>query len=309
MLGHVPELFPVLYGLYTYHCVVGNHREGEALNRRCLEVAAAAGDEGLALEATMLKGMSHFFFGELSSAREYLQRSSASYDAERFGNHCYLYGQDPGMVSNSYLGLTLAMSGEPEQAAALSARSLAGTRALEHPFSLAYGLNFASWLALLLDETERGLTLAEEAHALAERQRSGIMLGMSRVLIGWASLQRGEARGAVEAIGEGVERFKSLGAGVLMPYWHGLLGLAELEIGNTQAALAAVDAGRGVARETEEHWSTAELHRVRARVLAATGDTSTARVELECAGTLAREQAAVLFERRASDDLASLGSG
>lgn len=303
-LGNPPALFPVLYGLYTYHCVVGNHREGQSLNAECLDVADTSGDDGLLLEATMLKGMTHFFFGELEPALEHLSVASAAYDAGRFGDHCYLYGQDPGMVTNSYLALALAMTGEPEAARALSARSLEATRALDHPFSLTYGLSFAAWLALELNDTERGRELAEEAQALSKEHRTAIMLGMSRVLIGWARLQRGDATQALADIVDGIGQFEALGAGVLMPFWHGLEALAEHASGDPAAALASIEAALSFANRTEEHWSTPELYRFRSGILEDVGDAAAAFDDLRLAADIAGKQAASTFEQRARSRLA-----
>jgi predicted ATPase/class 3 adenylate cyclase len=301
-LGDPPALFPVLYGLYTYHCVVGNHLEGRDLNAACRDVATAAQDPGLRLEATMLKGMTHFFLGDLAEAGEALRQSSAAYDPQVFGEHCYLYGQDPGMVTNSYLALTLAICGEPDAARSLSAQSIETTRALGHPFSLCYGLSFAAWLALLLEDTSGGLRLAEEAQALSREHRTPIMAGMSRVLIGWAKLQQRDVGAALADIRDGIEQFTRLGAGVLMPYWHGLLAFAESAAGNAPGALAAVEEGLGIAEQTHEDWSTAELLRVRASQLERAGRHEDAVVALDRAVDLARRQHATMFERRALAD-------
>ena len=307
-LGDPPVLFPVLYGLYTYHCVVGHHLEGRELNAACRDVATAAQEPGLRLEATMLKGMTHFFLGELAEAGAALLQSSMAYDPRVFGEHCYLYGQDPGMVTNSYLALTLAIGGEADAARSLSSRSLQTTRSLGHPFSLCYGLSFAAWLALLLEDTSEGLRLAEEAQTLSREHRTPIMGGMSRVLIGWAKLQQRDIAAALTDLRDGLGRFTRLGAGVLMPYWHCLLALAESAAGNAAGALAAIDDGLALAERTHEDWSTAELLRVRASQLARVGRLEEAVVALDRAIELARRQHATLFERRALADRDAIGA-
>ncbi len=307
-LGNPPELFPVLYGLYTYHCVAANHNEGETLNGLCLDIAIGTDDDGLRLEAEMLKGMTHFFYGEFAPAKTLLEESVNRYDIERFGNHCYLYGQDPGMVASSYLALTSAIQGDTEKAIELSDRCVDQTRALKHPFSLAYGLTFAAWLKVLLDRTDDGAELVEEALALCERQHIGIFLGMARVVAGWVRYQQRRFDEAVRDIRGGIEEFDALGAGVLMPFWHGLLSLAELEMGDHERALAAANRALSLAARSGEHWSSAELYRFRARVLlrANPGSLDADRM-LRDAIDLAHRQGAVLFEQRASAELTGMG--
>jgi predicted ATPase len=256
----------------------------------------------------MLKGMTHFFYGELPPAKAFLEKTVVRYDIDQFGNHCYLYGQDPGMVASSYLALTLAFQDDIQKALELSDRCLTETRALKHPFSLAYGLTFAAWLKLFLERTDEGSVLAEEALALCEQQHIGIFLGMARVLSGWVLYQQRRFDEAVRDIRSGIDRFDALGAGVLMPFWHGLLSQAELETGDHERALAAANRALSLATSRGEHWSSAELHRLRARVLLRTNpDSADAESALHDAIELARRQGAVLFEQRAITELRAMG--
>lgn len=206
------------------------------------------------------------------------------------------------MVTNSYLALTLALTGDASAARALSSRSLQTTRSLGHPFSLCYGLSFAAWLALELDDAAQGLALAEEAQALSSEHRSAIMLAMSRVLIGWARHQQHDFRTALTDIRHGIAQFEQLGAGVLMPYWHGLLALATGASGDPVGALAAIDHGLSLPDRTHEHWSTAELLRIRARPLTELGRHVEAAASLERSIELSRVRQAALFEHRACAD-------
>src|SRR5262249_303830 len=97
-IGETPELFPVLYGLWTFYLVQAELKTARELAEQLLSLAESAGDQGFLVEAHCALGCTSFWLGELTTAREQLNQANAFYDPERHRSHAFVYGQDPGVV-------------------------------------------------------------------------------------------------------------------------------------------------------------------------------------------------------------------
>jgi predicted ATPase len=87
-----------------------------------------------------------------------------------------------------------------------------------------------------------------------------------------------------------------------------MLAEVELEAGETDAALASIDAGLAITRQTGEHWYEAEIHRIRGDILLRREpmDVSAAEQAFAVAISIARRQGAPSFALRAALSLAQL---
>src|SRR5262245_27759935 len=93
-IGDPPELFMVLFGLYTVYMVRAELRTARQLAEQLLALAKTARDADLLVEAHAALGMVSFWFGELATAREQFDQAIAVYDAKRHRSHAFVYGQD-----------------------------------------------------------------------------------------------------------------------------------------------------------------------------------------------------------------------
>ncbi|WP_431919466.1 ATP-binding protein [Amycolatopsis tucumanensis] len=105
-------------------------------------------DDILRVEGEYLLGVTAFWAGELTAARDHLERAVATYRDENRREHLLRYAQDPAVICLTRLALTHWFLGD--ERAAIRARDRGLTRAEEiaHPYSLATSLLFASLLAL-----------------------------------------------------------------------------------------------------------------------------------------------------------------
>ena len=75
---------------------------------------------------------------------------------------------------------------------------------------------------------------------------------------------------AIDELEEGIARWRSTGARLMMPYWMCLLATARAKSGRSDAARGILDNARREATCTPERWFTCDMHLVRAALIART---------------------------------------
>ena len=145
-IGHTPQLFPVLHGLYRIYHVRGDLIAAREVGEQLTELAQSLGDQTLLVEAHRALGVPLLWLGEVALARAKLEEGTALYDAKLLRSHAYTYGIDPGVVCLSYAALAWWFLGFADHALDRSQRALALAEELSHPHSRALALVWAAWL-------------------------------------------------------------------------------------------------------------------------------------------------------------------
>ena len=168
-VGETRQLFPVLYGLRTFHHVRGEFLTARELGEQLLGLAQREQDPALLVEAYRALGSTLFHLGEFGAAQAHLEQGLTLYDAQRHHSHVFLYGMEPGVFGLSYAAWVLWHLGYPDQALQKSEAARTLAQELSHPFSLAAARVFAAMLhqlrrerALTQEWAEAGITLARE---------------------------------------------------------------------------------------------------------------------------------------------------
>ena len=303
-LGEPPAVFPVLFGLWTYHCLRAKHGAGRELAADLTQLAEGANDDSLRLEADLAMGANLFYLGEFDQARLRLARSIAAYDARRDEPHRYLYGQDPRVGAHGYEALDLWLLGQTRQALESSEKELVYARALDHPFSLTYALTFAAWFHRLRGDVDRCQQLGQELQQLATERGVAVYRAVGVLLSGSAMVEQGQLQEGLAVLESGMAEYRQTGSSVILPYWDGLYADALRQAGRLDEAQAALDRGFLAMRLTGECWCEAELYRFGAVLLAARGapqaETESA---FEQAIAVAQGQGAKGWQLRATLDL------
>jgi predicted ATPase len=302
VLGEPPAVFPVMFGLWTYHCLRAMHIAGRRLAEDLTQSAERTGDAGLLLEADLAMGANLFYIGEIAESRSRLERGIATYDDARDAGHAFVYGQDPRVASHCYLALDQWLMGDSQAALATSERGIELARELEHPFTLAYALTFAAWYQRLRGtDLGRCREIIGELREVAGEQGVITYHAFGTAVLGSIMIECGEESGGLEILQTGLESYRNTGSSVLMPYLHGLLGDGFRRVGRNADAMAALEHGFDVLERNNETWCEAELLRYRAIVRAADGtDDATVVADFECAMTVAHEQGAKAWRTRAA---------
>jgi predicted ATPase len=102
LVGETPQLFPILWVLWTLYLTRGDYQIARDLGEQLLRLACNTQDPALLLEAHVASGMILVCFGELTAARAHLEQGMTLYDPQQHGSHAFLYGQDPGTVCLSW---------------------------------------------------------------------------------------------------------------------------------------------------------------------------------------------------------------
>ena len=203
-VGETPQLFPVLYGRWDFYLVRAQYKDAHEAAQQLLVLVQGAADPGLRLEAHRASGATLYYLGEFVSAREHLEAALALYDPQQHRAHVALYRQDPGVACLSYAAWTLWCLGYPEQALQKMQEALALARESLHPFSLAWGLNFAGRLHEFRRESQAAQRRAEAAIALAGKHGFAYWLAWATVIRGWALAAHGPAGEGITQIRQGM---------------------------------------------------------------------------------------------------------
>jgi class 3 adenylate cyclase/predicted ATPase len=300
-LGEPPAVFPVMFGLWTYHCLRAKHVAGRELAAHMTTLAQASGEPGLLVEADLAMGANLFYLGQFQASSQSLARSIAGYDAQRDEAHRYMYGQDPLVGAHGYEPFALWLLGQGERALASSNRELELARRIDHPFSLTYALTFAAWFHRVRGDIERSNTLAQELRRLATERGVTLYRAVGVILCGSAQCERGDLGAGLALLEAGINEYRQTGSSVILPYWEGLLGEALRGAGRLGEAQAALERAFAAIQNHEERWCEPELMRYRARLLGSQG-ASASEVEqvYQQSIQIAQQQGAKAWELRST---------
>ncbi|MBA1149573.1 protein kinase, partial [Ectothiorhodospiraceae bacterium WFHF3C12] len=244
-LGDPPDVFPVLFGLWTFHCVRARHDEALTLAESLVRLAAQSGQDELLAEAHMVRGITRYFQGEFLEAETDFAEAWSACEGEDLAAHTLRYGQDPAMVIRSYQSWNAWQLGRSDDADAFSAEAVELARASRHPFSIAYGLTFAAWHAMNRMAPELARDLLDEAIALCREHRIQVFLALALALDALRRMGGGEAAEALEAMEESLKVYRATGAELFLPAWYGAMAQAAAGTGRPERAAALLDEAMG----------------------------------------------------------------
>jgi len=84
---------------------------------------------------------------------------------------------------------------------------------------------------------------------------------------GWARAQQGKGDEGIRQIRQGLTHHQATGAGLLIPYYLGLLAEAYQKVGETEEGLAVLTEALTVVDRTGERYYEAELYRLKGELL------------------------------------------
>ncbi len=212
--------------------------------------------------------------------------ASLPHRTREFAEWCAAYG--------SRLAYTLWFLGLTKSASAEAQRAISRARTIGHPFSLAYALNFAAWLADDQGNSLQARTLASELAVIADDNELGHLRPMSRILLGYFDALEGSAD-SIARIEEGIRAYLTTEQKLYHPYALALLARAQARLG--LSTLATLDEALAAANRTGEQFYSAELLRLKGECLLPS--PSDAAELFSQSAALARAQSAPILELRA----------
>jgi predicted ATPase len=321
-IGDTPHWYRVLSGLAGYYVVRGAYRTTYEIGEHLLSIAKLQTDRGNQAESHLVLGLALTYLGRLSEARAHLGQGYALYDDQRDPSQLLRYREDAALACGAHSTWALWLGGYPERALATARESLARAQQLNHPFTLAFVLNFIAMLHGFRSEPSESRQYAEELVALSEAHGFAFFLAVGRMLEGSALLELAHDEAGVALLHQGWTSFRATGAVVASTYWRALLARAHAKAGQIDAALAMLSEGMAAAQSNEERWWEPELYRLRGELLTRNADAgsisdpesgtdlpATAEACFLKALTLARQNDAKSLELRAAMSLARSWAG
>ena len=313
-VGPTPQLFWVLWGLWAFHLVRGDQRVALESARRVMEVARGEARATLEVEARFTLGLTHYYLGDLAAARDHLERAVSAYAPEAHHANAFLSCQDVGVTSHSVLAMVLHLQGEEAAALVRSREAIALAERLRHPFSLAYALGCAAWLHAYRREPAEMAARARELIALTRAQALDWWLIWGLVFDGRAAIDAGNAREGTQRMDDALAVYRSVGSGMVVPYFLLLVAEGDAASGEFERALERIAQARALMVQGGEAFASAEADRLEADLrlrrfaegVRDEGERACIEALYTRALATAREQGAVIFARRAEQGLSRL---
>jgi len=310
-LGEIPELVPVLFGLWRCYITRPQLQTARELGETLLRLADNANDRALAVMAHYAVGFTRFQSGEFMEARQQQESGIAKYTPGQRHLPVLRIAQDLGVGCRSYLAWSLWFLGFPDQALARAQDGLALALELKHPFSAVFA---RCWLANVLHFRRDVATLREQAEtALAQATEQGfpIWVAMATISRGWALAMQNKGEGGVVELAKGIAAWRATGAGAWLLFYFTIQAEALDLLGKAADARQKLDEAQAAMERTEERWWEAEIYRLRGTLLLRNSTASQAAAEtwFERALDVARRQQAKSLELRAATSLARLWCG
>jgi class 3 adenylate cyclase len=264
----------ILRGQWSFH-----------LLRAEYDKALAFADEMLALglpgDGHLRRGMVQMYRGDFRAARDDLTVAADLADPPQPSGP----GGDAGVAALAYLAVVLWNLGEADEALARSERSL---ELAEHvgPVARAQAWGMRSLLHLARGELAPFADWVERTRAFSAEHNVGYWRALSSLLGGWLEHDAGLLDASLDA-------YQRSGARLGLSRFYILQADVRLRAGDRAGALAAVRAAERHVAETGERYAESELYRFKGQVLM---DPHA----LQRAVAVAREQGAVMLERRAA---------
>ena len=304
-----PQLFGTMLGTWEWRLVRGNIRQCVDLAGEGMRRADRLADPGILMEALFMPGVTMFYQGEFSAARQYFERALATYDdRERTKFWSTLTGHNAGVTHRCYLALTLWQLGYPDQAIRVDREARELARTIGHACSTAHAVDFTACLHQFSRLGSEVQAAADEEIAIATNQGFQLWHALGTLHKGAGLLLRGRRDDALPLLLDGLKDFRGTGAELRVPYYLSMLGEAYTQAGRFEDAFAALNEALGVVEKNDDRFHEAELHRLKGELLlAATADQSVeAEVSFHRAIDIARRQHSKAWELRATMSLARL---
>jgi class 3 adenylate cyclase/predicted ATPase len=306
VLGESKQLFPAMYGVWSYHQVRADYAAALPVAQQLLALAQRAEDNGFLLQAHRASGIILLHMGDFDSALEHCEAGYALYDPDRHHAHVTMYWMDPGVGCLCYGAWALWCLGYPDKSLEEVYRALALAQRHGHAFSLAYALHFSAVLHQLRREAAPTRRQAEALLELSNRQGFPVFREWGSLLLGCAFAEQGRAAEGSTLIREAQHAIRAAGASVARSASLAVLARVYEQAGETEAGLATVAQAMDFVAQSQERYYEAELHRLRGALVLQQGRIEEALRCFEQALALARRQEARSWALRAATDLARL---
>jgi predicted ATPase len=307
-LGEAADHFSAYYGQWVgslNRCEPALMQEVAAAFLRETELRPDSPEAGVAYR---ISGLTRLYFGDYAEARANIEKALAILDSERDRELAFRFGQDQVAAAMVYLALVLWPLGDVERARQFADQAASQAAKSGNVQTLAYVNYHLCLFEALRGDRERAAPVAKAVLDLARERAMPIWESSGRLFHGWANWLVGDPQMELAEMRRGIQRLRELGQAWHRAYLGALLAEAEASVVNFDIATGELDRNLAEASLTGQHWSDAELHRIRGEILFKRDPANTAAAEeaFLTAIAIAQRQKARSFELRAALSLAKL---
>jgi predicted ATPase len=306
--GQSAELFPTVWGSWLVAWSRGDAPTAGRLVDELFDIARSQGDPELMLQAYHAAWPMVMSKGDFGKAWRQIEAGLAIYRRDAHAHHARLHGgHDPGTCGYVIGALIRAATGYPNHALKLIEQGLTLARDLAHPPTLAHALWFAAEVRQLRREPTAVRAIADALFPVVSEHGSAVGVANATMRRGWAQTQQGEVDEGLAALRSGLIAWRATGSKFHLPYRLARAADAFRVAGLADEGLCLVAEALEYAEHNEDHWFSAELHRLRGELLLLThGQSHEIEACYRQALAVARSQGARLLELRAATSLARL---
>jgi class 3 adenylate cyclase/predicted ATPase len=305
----VEEVFPALWGIFTFHNVRGEYSRSHEVACEALHRAERLRDPAILVLAHRMMAPPLVQRGELEAARHHLEEMRALYDPLRDHESASRFGVDFKAGGVAFLGQTMFVLGYADQALSLAREAVRHAESLGHSTSISFALNWLTLVHCLRREPEATLEQAERAMALSREHGLTQWLVSAKVRHGHALVELGEIGKGLATVREAMDEFRAMDSRLYRPFNVAAMAVGAASSGAADEAMRLIDEALDETEQTSERWSEAEIQRLKG-VLLLSGEAPDARARAEqCferSLEVARRQSARAWELRTATDLAKL---
>src|SRR6185437_8675093 len=205
-VGEAAQLFPIMYGEWTWNVVRGNAPAARQLAEQYLRLARRQPDTTPLLVGHRMLGLCMFCMGEPGLSVEELQPVLQLYDPTLHASSTFVYGHDSRVAALTWMALALLIRGRPREAFDRARDALAYAEEIKHANTQGVALCLAgSLLSELVHDMSATRHFAATAVSLSQERGLALWLATGSVYSAWATAQRARAAQAVAAMTKAIE--------------------------------------------------------------------------------------------------------
>lgn len=295
----------IAMGLWRTQISQGRLLEALGQAEALLLMAERAKMESASVAARTAAGITRFHLGALEEAEGYFRHVIADRDLDASRRIADDLGQDPSATCLSWYSVSRWLRGHPRESLQRMNEAIAVGRKLDHAFTLAYVLRQRLSVLYFRGDIPAMQKTTAELEALAhENAFSEMALYVnfwSRVI----TIQQTKSKDPIEGIVAIVKQSESLGVVLNLPHMMALLAEQRLAVGEPAPGLEEIERALQLSEASSSNWYSAELHRLKGRLIMAArpGALEEAESCFKNALAVSREQDCAFFALRAHLDL------
>jgi len=238
----VPQLFPVLRSLASFHGFRGEFGKGIEYGNEILRLADAQDDASMRVDGNFIVGSDTGFAGQLEQGLHHLDEAIRAFESGGYRPRRLRLGIDVRVSCLTTSGFFLWLLGYPDRAVERANRAVEIGTDLEHPYSLAYGLFHSGFLHLWRREPQLAQARAMAAVRVAETSDLPIWRALGTCLLGATTSALGQPAEGLRQIADGLDQYQGLRTPpVFWPFIRFIQGAAYADAGTPGPAFPLID--------------------------------------------------------------------